>query len=104
MGKPEFHYEALVSHLEEREWSEVQIANLAHMSVTADVMSLQGILRILKYQQEVDEQIAAEKQFDEVYSPEVPAQGWGGGLGKPPKEFFEDAETTFLQQRFGDIL
>lgn len=96
MGKPEFHYEALVSHLEEREWSEVQIANLAHMSVTADVMSLQGILRILKYQQEVDEQIAAEKEHDR----------WAIGreMGQPVKEFFEDAETTFLQQRFGDIL
>ena len=93
MGKPEVHYEALVSHLEDREWSEVQIANLAHMSVTASVMSLEGILRILKYQREIDENIAAEKQADRVFVPGV------------PESFFEDTQSSeHLRQRFGDIL
>lgn len=67
MGKPEVHYEALRSHLEDREWSEVQIANLLHKIGRNALLSAQSTLEVLEYQQAIDEQIEAEKEVDEVY-------------------------------------
>lgn len=82
-------------------------------------MSSEGVLRILEVQQQVDEQIAAEKELDrwaigkefgeftpeqfkatERYRmcedgtfPEIPAVGWGKGQGKPPGW---DSEGTYI--------
>lgn len=87
-------------------------------------MSSEGVLRVLEVQQQVDEQIAAEKEHDrwaigqefgeftpeqfkatERYQmcedgefPEIPAVGWGGGRGKPVESFFEDIERTEVAQ------
>lgn len=111
-------HEALVEHLTNREWSQSQIEALSHDIGRSALMSSEGVLRVLEVQQQVDEQIAAEKEHDrwaigqefgeftpeqfkatERYQmcedgefPEIPPVGWGGGLGKPviPETFFED--------------
>jgi hypothetical protein len=69
-------------------------------------MSSEGVLRVLEVQQEVDEQIAAEKEFDRwaiAREMTVPGEGWGGGQGKPviPEDFFA---PDHIQQRFEETL
>ena len=65
--KPNRHREALTSHLEAREWTERDIQPLIRMIGTTALTSDQGALRILEYQQAIDERIEAEKQHDEVF-------------------------------------
>lgn len=60
-------HEALVEHLQEREWSDVQIINLTHRIGHSALLSCEGILEVLEYQQEVDEGIAAQKEHDRVF-------------------------------------
>lgn len=57
-------HEALVEHLQEREWSDVQITNLTHRIGHSALLSCEGILEVLEYQQEVDEAIVAQKEAD----------------------------------------
>ena len=64
---PNRHREALTSHLEAREWTERDIQPLIRMIGTTALTSDQGALRILEYQQAIDERIEAEKQHDEVF-------------------------------------
>jgi hypothetical protein len=62
-------HERLVEHLQEREWSDVQIINLTHKIGHSALMSHEGVLEVLEYQQSIDEQIQAEKDFDKTYHP-----------------------------------
>ena len=64
---PNRHREQLTSHLEAREWTERDIQPLIRMIGTTALTSDQGALRILEYQQAIDERIEAEKQHDEVF-------------------------------------
>jgi len=64
---PNRHREALTSHLEARNWTERDIQPLIRMIGTTALTSDQGALRILEYQQAIDERIEAEKQHDEVF-------------------------------------
>lgn len=59
--------ERLVEHLQEREWTQVQIINLTHKIGHSALMSNQGVLEVLEYQQIIDENIQAQKDFDRVY-------------------------------------
>lgn len=60
-------HEALVEHLTEREWSEEDIAHFAHMIGHSALMSEQGVLSVLEFQQATDERIEAERQYDKLY-------------------------------------
>lgn len=60
-------HERLVEHLQEREWSDVQIINLTHKIGHSALLSCEGVLSVLEYQQQIDENIQAEKDFDRVY-------------------------------------
>ena len=99
------HYEKLVEHLADREWSDVQIINLGSKIVRSALLCSKDVLELFEYQQEVDEGIAAEKEADRVF---IPGDGWGGGLGRRviAESFFEDSseaiEPGFIQQRFGE--
>ena len=64
---PNHHREQLTSHLEARDWTERDITPLLRMIATTALTSDQGALRILEYQQAIDERIEAEKQHDEVF-------------------------------------
>jgi hypothetical protein len=91
-------HEALVEHLENREWADIQIINLTHRIGRSALMSCEGVLEVLEYQQMIDEQIAAEKEHDR----------WAiGRQFSIPQSFFdrddyeeEAAEPSFIQQRF----
>lgn len=62
------HYrEHLIEHLTEREWSQEDIAHFTHMIGHSALMSYQGVLSILEYQQATDERIQAEKEHDRLY-------------------------------------
>lgn len=61
------YYERLVEHLQEREWSDVQIINLTHKIGHSALMSHEGVLEVLEFQQEVDEGIQAQKDHDRVF-------------------------------------
>jgi hypothetical protein len=61
------YFERLQDHLIEREWSEEQILNLAHRIGHSALMSHEGVLEVLEYQQEVDEGIQAKKEYDRVF-------------------------------------
>jgi hypothetical protein len=79
------HFEKLQEHLLEREWSEEQVINLAN-KVGRLLMSHEGALEILEYQQEVDEGIQAKKEYDRVFGTapvfnseqarQLPLEGW----------------------------
>ena len=73
----------LVDHLDEREWSDVQIANLLQKVGRNALLGSQSVLEVLEYQQSIDEQIEAEKEHDT----------WAIGDGAMiAQSFFEDAE------------
>lgn len=112
------HEEALIEHINEREWTQEDKEHFLHMIGRSALMSAQGVLTVLEFQQATDERIEADKEHDrwaigqefgeftpeqfkatERYQmcedgefPEIPPVGWGGGLGKPviPETFFED--------------
>lgn len=55
-------HDALVEHLEEREWSQVQIINLTHRIGHSALMSCEGVLEVLEYQQLIDSNIEEKKR------------------------------------------
>lgn len=93
------HEEALIEHINEREWSEEDKNHFLHMIGRSALMSAQGVLTVLEFQQATDERIEAEKQADQVFS----GQGWGNGMGVPVVERTEVANDHF-QQRFEETL
>lgn len=60
-------HDRLVEHLQEREWSDVQIINLTHKIGHSALLSCEGVLSVLEYQQQIDENIQAEKEHDRVF-------------------------------------
>jgi hypothetical protein len=92
------YFERLVEHLEEREWADIQIVNMTHLIGRSALLSCEGVLRVLELQQEVDEEIAAQKECDR----------WAIG-----REFGMDAEgeallprvipQDFFEQRFNEV-
>lgn len=66
-------HEALIGHVTERDWSDEDIAHLSHMIGHSALMSEQGVLTVLEFQQATDERIQAERDFDEVFvHPQLP--------------------------------
>lgn len=62
------HWElALIEHLENREWSQSQIEAMSRDIGHSALMSHEGVLRVLETQQQIDEQIQAEKRYDELF-------------------------------------
>jgi len=68
MEKENYWYGELVKHLEEKEWSDVQITNLAMKIGRSTMFSCEAALGLLEYVSSVDESIEAEKKYDEVFS------------------------------------
>jgi hypothetical protein len=62
-----FWHEALIDHVTEREWSQEDIAHLSHMIGHSALMSEQGVLAVLEFQQVTDERIQAEKDCDKTF-------------------------------------
>lgn len=63
----DIYKEQIIEHLEQREWNEREINGLLRMIGSSALMSEQGALNILLYQQATDETIEASKQHDEVF-------------------------------------
>lgn len=111
MYRRDEHYERLAEHLTEREWSEVQILNLAHRIARSALMSHEGVLEVLEYQQEIDENIAAQKEHDRwaissqfgSLTPEQQEIAESHHLGEDIIERTELGQQEFLQYRFRDI-
>lgn len=96
--EPNDYIQDLTDHLEEREWSNVQIVNLLQKIGRNALLSCEGVLDVYEYQQEIDEQIEAEKEFDrwaiartfnKTYQP-VDFDRQSGSM--IPQSFYEDAE------------
>jgi hypothetical protein len=68
MEQENYWYGELVKHLEEKEWAEVQITNLAMKIGRSTMMSCEAAVELLEYVKDVDEQIAAQKERDEVFA------------------------------------
>lgn len=64
MHMRDIYHERLVEHLTEREWSPEQIHRLSRTIARSALMSAEGVLEVLEYQQGVDEEIAAKKEHD----------------------------------------
>ncbi len=58
------HEEALIEHINEREWTQEDKEHFLHMIGRSALMSAQGVLTVLEFQQATDERIEAEKEFD----------------------------------------
>lgn len=71
----------LVDHLDEREWSDVQIANFLQIVGRSALLSAESVLQVLNYQQQIDENIQAQKDLDEWTS-----------RARLPLSFYQDAE------------
>lgn len=67
MHRVDHWHEALVEHTKNREWTELDIEGLAHKIGHSALMSAEGVLEVLEYQQQVDERISAERQHDQVF-------------------------------------
>lgn len=67
MHRKDEYFERLQDHLVEREWSEEQVINLAHKIARSALLSHEGVLMVLEFQQEVDEGIEAKKSHDRVF-------------------------------------
>lgn len=63
-----YWYGELVKHLEEKEWSEVQIINLAMKIGRSTMTSCEAAVELLEYVRDIDKQIAAQKEYDEVFA------------------------------------
>lgn len=88
----------LYEHLDDREWNADQMNRIARLISSTDLIGEQVVLEILTIQQEVDDEITAQKEVDR----------WaiaGEFITRLPLTFFEDAEQhrTFIQHRFEDI-
>jgi len=68
MEKENYWYGELVKHLEEKEWSNVQITNLAMKIGRSAMFSCQSAVGLLEYVASVDERIESEKKYDEVFA------------------------------------
>lgn len=68
MEHENYWHQELVSHLEARDWSDVQITNLAMKIGRSTMLSCQAALELLEFVQNVDQQIADQKERDDVYS------------------------------------
>lgn len=68
MEHENYWYQQLVEHLEEKDWSEVQITNLAMKIGRSTMLSCEAAIELLEYVRDVDEQIAAQKQHDEIFA------------------------------------
>lgn len=64
MHRKDEHFERLQDHLIEREWSEEQVINLAYKIARSALLSHEGVLMVLEFQQEVDEGIEAKREHD----------------------------------------
>ena len=62
------HELRLIEHLDEREWSGEQITNFAQMIGRSALLTPESALRILEFQQEVDEGIEAKRKYDELFA------------------------------------
>lgn len=67
MRSPDLYKEQIIEHLEQRDWNEREINGLLRMIGSSALMSEQGALNILLYQQATEEIIEACKQADEVF-------------------------------------
>lgn len=65
-------HERLQEHLNHREWSQEDKDHFAHMVGHSALMSEQGVLAVLEFQQATDERIQAEKDFDTTFHPQLP--------------------------------
>lgn len=70
-----FWHEQLVEHLDRRQWSEEDKAHFAHMVGHSALMSEQGVLAVLEYQQATDKRIGAERaqvedDYNAVFAPD----------------------------------
>jgi len=68
MEKENYWHDELVKHLEAKEWSNVQITNLAMKIGRSATLSCQSAVGLLEYVSFVDERIEAEKKYDEIFS------------------------------------
>lgn len=58
------YHEQLIEHLDERKWSDEDKQHFLHLIGHSALMSEQGALSILEFQQATDERVQAEKEFD----------------------------------------
>jgi hypothetical protein len=63
-----YWYGELVKHFECKEWSEVQITNLAMKIGRSSVMNCEIAVELLEYVQNVDQEIAKQKEIDAIYA------------------------------------
>jgi len=63
-----YWYGELVKHLEDKEWSDVQINNLAMKIGRSTMLSCEAAVELLEYVQNIDEEIAAQKEYDAVFN------------------------------------
>jgi len=68
MEKENYWHGELVKHLEAKEWSNVQITNLAMKIGRSAMFSCQAAVGLLEYVAFIDERIEAEKKYDEIFS------------------------------------
>jgi hypothetical protein len=68
MEQENFWYGELVKHLEKKEWSEVQITNLAMKVGRSTMMSCEAAVELLEYVQDVDQQIAEQKELEDLHA------------------------------------
>jgi len=64
--RDEYH-ERVLENLEEREWTQEDKDHFFHMIGHSALMSNQGVLAVLEFQQAVDERIEAEKKYDALF-------------------------------------
>lgn len=67
-----FYHEQLMEHLTQREWTDEDKSHFLHMVGRSALMSEQGVLAVLEFQQATDERIEGEKAFDEAFVPGIP--------------------------------
>lgn len=84
------HEQALLEHINEREWTQEDKDHFLHMIGRSALMSHEGVLRVLETQQQIDEQIQAEKRYDELFvCPQIERT---------------DVAQEYFQQRFEETL
>lgn len=100
MEQENFWYGELVKHLEDKEWSDVQITNLAMKIGRSTMMSCEAAVELLEYVQKVDGEITAQKEYDAVFET-APVFNREQAL-----QLFEynlaDSEGEALEPRFAD--
>lgn len=62
-------YQDLYSHLENKEWSDVQIVNyMQQIAMGGLTRHIHAIHNLLIKEQQIDERIAAEREYDRIFS------------------------------------